>query len=139
MPLLFHCVLCERCTCWRFAELTICNGDLLGDVISIVSGFDEYWIEMKRLERIIGLVEGRWSEKRTRSVQGKSIVKWDFIIEEYCGGIRMAKIVSFEMSFQLIIHRSPSKALTPHETTDQKSEEKNPSTTPANKSARQSL
>jgi hypothetical protein len=59
--------------------LTICNGDLFGDVISIVSGFDEYWIEMERLERIIGLVEGRRSENGTRTVQGKSIVKWDFI------------------------------------------------------------
>jgi hypothetical protein len=41
--------------------------DLFGDVISIVSGFDEYWIEMERFERIIRMVEGRRSEIRTRT------------------------------------------------------------------------
>jgi hypothetical protein len=65
--------------------------------------------------RIIGLVEGRRSENKTRTVQGKSIEKWNFIWEYY-GGIRMVH----ECLPQLINHRSPSKTLTPHENPDQK-------------------
>ncbi len=55
-------------------------GDLLNSQYATVynfieSGFDENWIEVERLERIIGLVEGRRSERKIRTVQEKSIVK----------------------------------------------------------------
>jgi hypothetical protein len=47
-----------------------------------VSGFDEYWIEMERLERIIGLVEGRRSENRNKNISREIDREMGFYLEE---------------------------------------------------------
>jgi hypothetical protein len=93
-------------------------------IISIVSGFDECWIEIEQIERserIIGLVEGRRNENRTRTVQGKSIVKWDFAWKYYQNSM-VNKSIEISPNYSAIdLH--PKN--TPHETSDQKSKEKN--------------